>query len=45
MFFLHKRYSCKKPFSCKNVKCKNVKVEILRHCLSELKRLTEVVKE
>ena len=39
------RSSCKKGFSCKNVKCKNVKMEILRHCLSELKRLTEVVKE
>ena len=37
------RSSCKKGFSCKNVKCKNVKMIILRYCLRELKRLSEVV--
>ena len=43
--FLKKRSSCKKRFSCKNVKCKNVKMRFLRYCLSELKRLSEVVIE
>ena len=37
------RSSCKKGFSCKNVKCKNVKMIILRYFLRELKRLSEVV--
>ena len=35
----------KKGFSCKNVKCKNVKMIILRYVLSELKWLSEVVVE
>ena len=39
------RSSCKKGFSCKNVKCKNVKMIILRYVLSELKWLSEVVIE
>ena len=39
------RSSCKKGFSCKNVKCKNVKMIILRYVLSDLKWLSEVVIE
>ena len=39
------RSSCKKRFSCKNVKCKNVKMRFLRYFLRELKWLSEVVIE
>ena len=38
------RSSCKKGFSCKNVKCKNVKMIILRYVVSELKRLNQWIR-